>query len=349
MDDIKKQFIKDIQTGDAVNSSFLVVRKENRKGKNNRDFIDIELQDNTGRIGAKIWNDSIPRTELFAKKDIVLIEGKAEDSYGKQINIKSLKRIDSEGTDYTLYDFKSRKADSVFLDDMVDFLDDTISGIKNIFLKKLLESFFGNQGFLEKFINSTAAVRNHHALEGGLLIHSMSMVKLCNHIVDLYNGEMTIDRDLLVCGSVLHDIGKTIGYSVENFLDINDEENLISHISLGYGMVLEKINMIKGFPEKTRQELLHIILSHHGLKEFGSPVEPQTLEAIIIYNVDRLDADIDHYFTLRKESLEKNVFQYSNYFRRRIFIRDTASNKNESIKKDAAKKDNKNFLQDKLL
>ena len=349
MNNIKKQYIRDIKSGDSVNSSFLVVRKENRKGKNNRDFIDIELQDNTGRINAKIWNDSIPRTDVFTKKDIVLIEGRVEENYGRQINIKSLKRIEPENIDYSDYDFKSRKADSLFLENMIAFLNKTIADIENIFLKKLLESFFKNKDFMEKFKISTAAVRNHHALEGGLLIHTMSMVKLCNFIVDLYKGNKTIDRDMIVCGAILHDIGKTIGYSVENFLDINDEENLISHISIGYGMVLGKINSIKGFPERTRQELLHIILSHHGAKEYGSPVEPQTLEAIIIYNIDRLDADIDHYFTLVHDSLEKNVFQYSNYFRRKIFIRESPVINNDNIREDTDRDQNKNFLQDKLL
>ena len=349
MNNKKKQYIKDIKAGNIVSSSFLVVRKENKKDKNNRDFIDVELQDSTGRINAKIWNDSIPRTETFAKKDIVLIEGRAEDSFGKQINIKSLKRLEYQDNDSSFYDFKSRKADPAFLKNLTDFLNDMISNISNIFLKKLLKSFFDEPDFLDKFKYSTAAVKNHHALEGGLLIHTMSMVRLCNFVVDLYKENMIIDKDMVICGAILHDIGKTAGYSVENFLDINDEESLISHISIGYGMVLEKINSIKGFPDRTRQELLHIILSHHGAREFGSPVEPQTLEAIVIYNVDRLDADIDHYFTLLQDSLETNVFQYSNYFRRKIYIKDSNAAEGKNNTEDSGEKQNNNFLQDKLL
>jgi len=352
MNEIKKQFIQDIQAGDIVSSSFLVTRKESRKGKNDKNYIDIELQDNTGKVPAKIWNDSISKTEPFAKKDVVFIEGKVEDNYGKQINVKSLKKITSKDIDYSQYDFKSRKVEPEYIENMVSYLKDIISGMENIFLKKLLEKFFGEPDFLKKFALSTAAIKNHHALEGGLLMHTVSMVKLCDFVVGFYDNNVDrqrIDRDLVVTGAILHDIGKTIGYSVENFLDINDEESLISHVNIGYGMVLEKINSIKGFPEKTRQELLHIILSHHGAKEFGAPVEPQTLEAIIIYNIDRLDADIDHYFTLAQESIDSDVFQYSNYFKRKIFIRKDNSLDEGNRIKSHKKESDKDFRQDSLL
>ena len=347
-DDLKKQYIKDMQAGDLIKSAFLVIRKENRKGKNDKDFIDLELQDNTGKISAKIWSNSLPGIEVFKKKDIVFIEGRVEDSYGRQINIKNLKRIKDSTLDYSLFAFSSRKVDTSFLENLTRFLISTISGVKNIFLKKLLESFFAVPEFLEKFAKSTAAIKNHHALEGGLLMHTISMVKICDFIADLYKETGMIDRGMLITGAIFHDIGKTVGYSVDGFLDINDEESLISHISLGYGMVLEKINSIKGFPEKSKQELLHIILSHHGAKEFGSPVEPQTLEAIIVYNTDRLDADIDHYLTLLKDSLERDVFQYSNYFRRRIFLKSNHSAADKDNDENVIKR-NRNFAQDRLL
>ncbi len=347
-DNFKKQYIKDLQAGDIIESAFLVTRKENRKGKNNKDFIDLELQDNTGKINAKIWNDSLSDIETFKKRDIILIKGRVEDSYGKQINIKNLKKIDEALIDHSLFVFSARKADVSCLENMTSFLNNTVSGIRDVFLKKLLDSFFATPEFLKKFVKSTAAIKNHHALEGGLLIHTVSMVKICDFVADLYKETCLINRDLLVTGAIFHDIGKTVGYSVDKFLDINDEESLISHISLGYGMVLEKINLIKDFPKNTAQELLHIILSHHGAKEFGSPVEPQTPEAIIIYNIDRLDADIDHYFTLQKDSMEGDIFQYSGYFRRRIFLKSCLNANTEDHAKNVIKR-NKNFEQDKLL
>lgn len=347
-DDLKKQYIKDLKAGDLIEASFLVIKKENRKGKNNKDFIDLELQDNTGKINAKVWSDSLSDIEVFKKGDFIFIKGRVEDSYGRQINIKSLKKIDEALIDYSLFAFSSRKAAKSFLENRADFLKKTISGIEDIFLRKVLGSFFDDPEFFKKFVKSTAAIKNHHAMEGGLLIHTVSMVKICDFVASLYKEASMIDRDMLITGAIFHDIGKTIGYSVDKFLDINDEESLISHISLGYGMVLEKINSIKGFPKNTAQELLHIILSHHGSKEFGSPVEPQTLEAIIVYNTDRLDADIDHYLTLQNDSLEGNIFQYSNYFRRRIFLRELNNAARKIPAQDDIKRD-KNFEQDRLL
>ena len=111
-----------------------------------------------------------------------------------------------------------------------------------------------------------------------------------------------------------------------------EEENLVSHISLGYGMVLMKIEKINDFPETLKREILHIILSHHGLREYGSPVEPQTLEAIIVYNADRLDADIDHYTNLAGESPEDECWPFSNYFKRRIAIKKPSLKNRASIK-----------------
>jgi 3'-5' exoribonuclease len=329
MEENKNQFVEDLQVGDKIKSTFLVVKKVKRVDKNDKPFYDLELQDKTGKIPGKIWSDSIPNIKDFRKKDIVFIIGEVKNDYGKQIIIKNLKKIEAENIDYSEYDFKVRKADNELLDNLINDLLKTISSFKNEHLKQLLNDFFEDKEFLNNFKYSTAAIKNHHALEGGLLIHTMSMVKICDFLVNFYAKEINvkrINRDLLLCGAILHDIGKTVGYSIENFLDINDEENLISHISIGYGLVLEKINKIENFPKKLRQDILHIILSHHGQKEFGSPVEPQILEAIIVYNVDRLDADIDHYFTVVEESLETEVFQYSNYFRRKIYIKKNENN-----------------------
>jgi 3'-5' exoribonuclease len=209
-----------------------------------------------------------------------------------------------------------------------------ISSVKNPNIKTLLDSFFNDNKFFEKFCSATAAIKNHHAAVGGLLLHSVSVARICKFVADTYsNSNNLIDEDVLFCGSILHDVGKTDSYSVSMTIGINeDEENLVSHISLGYGMVLMKIETINGFPEGLKRDILHIILSHHGLKEYGSPVEPQTLEAIVVYNADRLDADIDHYANLAAESPEDECWPFSNYFKRRISIKKAPSQITKIIK-----------------
>jgi len=330
----KKQFAGELQTGDKVKSTFLVTRKDTKKDKNDKYFCDLELQDMTGKIAGKIWSESIKVIDInsFKKKDVVFVEGEVKDWSGRQIFIKNLKKVDEKDIDYSVYDFKGRIIDEKSKGILIDNLKSYVDNSENIYIKTLLKDFFDDEKFLEKFCNSTAAVKNHHASVGGLLLHTISVARICEFIVDTYDKEnKSINKDLLFCGAILHDIGKTIGYSVENFLHINEnDENLIGHITIGYGMVLEKIEKINNFPDELKREILHIILSHHGEKEYGSPVEPQTLESIIVYNADRFDADIDHYINLARESPEDECWPFSNYFKRRISVKKISDKSTEN-------------------
>jgi len=334
----KKQFIEGLQAGEKVRSTFLITKKDTKKDKNGKYFCDLELQDMTGVIPGKIWSESIGLTNInsFKKRDVVFIEGEVNDSdkFGKQINIKSIAKVDEKSIDYSDFIFINKKIDDKTLKTLIAELENYVNNIKNPSIKTLLDSFFNDNKFFEKFCSATAAIKNHHAAVGGLLLHSVSVARICKFISDTYNkSDNLIDEDVLFCGAILHDIGKTDSYSVGMTIGINEEEeNLVSHISLGYGMVLMKIEKINDFSETLKREILHIILSHHGLREYGSPVEPQTLEAIIVYNADRLDADIDHYTNLAIESPEDECWPFSNYFKRRIAIKKPSLKNRVSIK-----------------
>ena len=340
----KKQFIEGLQAGEKVKSTFLITKKDTKKDKNNKYFCDLELQDMTGVIPGKIWSESISSTDInsFKKRDVVSIEGEVNDSdkFGKQINIKSIVKVDEKSIDYLNYIFINKKIDDKTLQSLITELKNYISDIKNSNIKTLLDSFFNDDKFFEKFCSATAAIKNHHAAVGGLLLHSVSVARICKFIADTYSkSNKLIDEDVLFCGSILHDVGKTDSYSVNMTIGINEEEeNLVSHISLGYGMILMKMEKISDFPENLKREILHIILSHHGVKEYGSPVEPQTLEAIIVYNADRFDADIDHYTNLAAESPEDECWPFSNYFKRRIAIKKPSSPSNKIIKDELVNK-----------
>ena len=330
----KKQFVRELQAGDKVKSTFLVTKKDTKKDKNDKYFCDLELQDMTGKIAAKIWSEAIKLIDInsFKKKDVIFVEGEVKEWSGRQIFIRNLKKIDEKEVDYSVFDFKGRTIDEKIRKALINDLKAYIDDSKNIYIKTLLKNFFDDDKFLDKFCSSTAAVKNHHASVGGLLLHTISVVRICEFILDTYNKESKfMNKDLVVCGAILHDIGKTIGYSVENFLHINeDDENLIGHITIGYGMVLNEIERIKNFPDELKRSILHIILSHHGEKEYGSPVEPQTLESIVVYNADRFDADIDHYMNLAKESPEDESWPFSNYFKRRISVKKIMDKKDEN-------------------
>ena len=340
----KKQFIEGLQAGEKVKSTFLITKKDTKKDKNNKYFCDLELQDMTGVIPGKIWSESISSTDInsFKKRDVVSIEGEVNDSdkFGKQINIKSIVKVDEKNIEYSDFIFINKKIDDKTLQSLIAELKNYISDIKNSNIRTLLDSFFNDDKFFEKFCSATAAIKNHHAAVGGLLLHSVSVARICKFIAETYGkSNKLIDEDVLFCGSILHDVGKTDSYSVSMTIGINEEEeNLVSHISLGYGMILMKMEKISDFPENLKREILHIILSHHGVKEYGSPVEPQTLEAIIVYNADRFDADIDHYANLAAESPEDECWPFSNYFKRRISIKKPSSPSNKIIKDELVNK-----------
>lgn len=166
-------------------------------------------------------------------------------------------------------------------------------------MRELLGIFFNDKDFVDDFCTATAAVQYHHAYRGGLLEHTLFMTKICDFLAGLYEN---LNRDLLITGAILHDVGKVKEYKTEIITKVTDEGKLLGHITIGYGWVLEKIQKIDDFPEDLKNRLLHIILSHHGYKEFGSPKRPKILEAFVIYHIDHMDADVGGYNILLEEN-----------------------------------------------
>lgn len=286
----KKQFIADLEIGKKVETIFVVADKKIRKKRNGEDYCTVTLQDREGSIDGVLWTENYLNTEDFSRGDFVLIEGEVKDYRGgKQIIINSLKRIDnSEKVRQSDYIRTSKKD----IDKMFGEIREYIFGIKNHYLKRLLDMFFGDDKFVEIFKNATAAVQYHHAFKGGLLEHTLSVTKICDAVYRIYKN---LNYDLLISGAILHDIGKLAEYETKLTTEVTDSGKLLGHIAVGYGWVLEKIKKINGFPEDLSNRLLHIILSHHGHKEFGSPRRPKILEAFIVYHIDHMDADVGGY------------------------------------------------------
>jgi 3'-5' exoribonuclease len=157
-------------------------------------------------------------------------------------------------------------------------------------LKALLAAFFADAEVVGAFKRAPAAKGFHHVYIGGLLEHTLSVVRLLDVASRHYEG---VDRDLLLAGGILHDIGKIREYRYEGLIDYSDEGRLIGHIVIGVEMLDEKIATLEAFPPETAMALRHILLSHHGEMEFGSPKRPKTLEAMIVHQLDDLDAKVN--------------------------------------------------------
>ena len=157
-------------------------------------------------------------------------------------------------------------------------------------LRKLIEAFWNDNELVHRFKTAPAAKKMHHAYIGGLLEHTLSMVSLSDKIASHYSG---IDRDLLLTGAILHDIGKTKELEYEFKIDYTDEGRLLSHIVIGLKMIDEKLSTIENFPEDQLLLLKHLIVSHHGSQEFGSPEPPKTIEAVLLNYIDEIDSKVN--------------------------------------------------------
>jgi 3'-5' exoribonuclease len=178
----------------------------------------------------------------------------------------------------------TRNIDTMF--ERVVALSDSLSPV---YLKALFDAFWEDDAFVEKFKAAPAAKQMHHAYLGGLLEHTLSMAVLADKIAGHYKG---VDRDLLVAGALLHDIGKIREFRFDSHIDYSDEGRLLNHITIGVWMMEEKIKTIPNFSEEKALLLKHMLISHHGSRAFGSPEPPKTIEAVLLNYIDEIDSKI---------------------------------------------------------
>lgn len=314
---MKKQYVSNLKVGTNVNSLFVVSHKSIKKKKNNDDYCAVTLQDKEGSIEGVIWTEVFKNVEYFEEGDFVLVKGNvSEYRGGKQLSVSFITKIkNKEDIEYS--DFIRTTKENV--DGMMSEIKSYINSTKDQHLRKLLDLFFKDEDFTRRFCRATAAVRYHHAYSGGLLEHTLSVTKICDFLSGTYKN---LNRDLIISGAILHDIGKIMEYDVGVIIKVTDEGKLLGHITIGYGLVLEKIKKISGFPTDLRERLLHIILSHHGHKEFGSPRRPKILEAFVVYHVDHMDADIGGYNIILEESNEGEDWSaYAKNFERSVMLK----------------------------
>jgi len=284
---MEKLYVNQIKNGDKVESIFLVKEKNTGITRNGNIYLHLMLMDKTGEIKARIWDNAEEFTKKFEKNDFIKIKSRAS-LYQKmlQLTIKSLEYVPPD--EVFIDDFLPKTKKNI--EKLFNELKELTKGINNTYLKKLIELFFNDREWVRLFKMAPAAKSLHHAYLGGLLEHTLNLVKLIIEVSKLYPR---LDVDLMICGAIFHDIGKIKELSFKNVFDYTDKGRLVGHITIGVEMLKEKIKEIPDFPSELEILLEHLILSHHGYFEFGSPKRPKTLEAITLYYLDDLDAKID--------------------------------------------------------
>lgn len=282
------RYIKDFQEGENIVGHYYCKQKQFMKSRAGKTYISLRLQDKTGNVDAKVW-DLNNEVQNFEENDFIKIEALVTIYQGEtQLNVKKIRK--SREGEYNPADYIP--CSSKDIEDMYKEFIGYIKTINNSYIKKLLESFFVNDlNIIKLFKTHSAAKSIHHSYMGGLLEHTLSVVKLCEFMSNLYGA----NRDILISTAMLHDIGKIRELSDFPNNDYTDDGQLLGHIMIGVEMIIERINNIDNFPKQLSSIIKHSILAHHGEYEFGSPKRPKTVEAFILYCADNTDAKLKIY------------------------------------------------------
>ncbi len=289
---MKEIYLKDIKQGDRVASLFLAAEKNMAFSQKGSPYLTVRLKDKTGEMDSKVWENAVAFDQQFKKGDIIFIEGRAASFKNAiQISIINIKKIPWEEVEPADY-LPCVQGD---VNAMFNEISGFIEKINDQYLITLLNAFFQDEKTASLFRRAPAAKGFHHIYLGGLLEHTLSVVRLLEKVADHYP---VLNKDMLITGGILHDIGKIHEFSYNSIIDYSDEGRLIGHIVMGVEMINERIASIHDFPSQLAMELRHIILSHHGEFEFGSPKRPKTLEALVVHYIDDLDAKFNAFQTI---------------------------------------------------
>jgi len=330
---MERLFVRDLKVGDTITQLFLVKGKYQRQKKTGDPFLAFLLGDRTGEIPGNLWEDFGEAERTIEPGDFVRVRGFVTSYQGSpQLNIQRMQRLNPEEVEAEEF-LPSTPKD---VKEMMGYLWRTANSLEDSNLRDLVKSFLEDETFGAAFKRSPAAKGLHHVYLGGLLEHTASVVRICEAILTQYEG---INRDLLLAGAILHDVGKIqeLGFE-KGVLDYTDRGRLLGHIVIGSEMVGERIRSLPGFPPRLELELLHILISHHGEHAWGSPKRPKTIEALLVHYVEDLDAKVagfQDFMRHSKDPLRPHWTSYHKVFERYLYLRDTGEENLQGGEKDA--------------
>jgi 3'-5' exoribonuclease len=317
---MKPAFVADLQDGQSVSTFFLVRDKEIRTSANTgKSWLQLDLADRTGSLSAKMWDNFATVAQTFERDDVIRVRGRVRLYRGeKELTIEQI--LPAGETEYALEDFLPHTQKDV--EQLYASLRQEIAKVGNPWLKKLLTAVVEDPEIAAKLKRAPAAMTMHHAYIGGLLEHVVSLCGLARHVVEHYPE---VDADLLLAAIVLHDIGKIEELNYVRGIRYTTEGELLGHIVIGLGIVRRKIDAIPNFPRPLAAIVEHLIVSHHGEYEFGSPKLPAMREAVLFHMLDDLDSKMaamretlaepkgEDEWTSRNPALRRNLLRAGDY------------------------------------
>jgi len=294
---LSRTAIADLRDGMTLSQSFQAADKQLRVNRQGGKYILLRLSDRTGTMAAMMWNADETMFDTFDRGDFIHCHGRTQVHNGNlQIIVTEIERMDP--SEVSVEDFE--RFDASEASRLLDRLRELLGGLQPGPLHRLGQAYLRDQGFVASLQRAAAAVSNHHAYPGGLLRHTIDMMELASLIGPRYDE---IDTDLLMMGAFLHDLGKIEELRADGEISYTDRGQLVGHIVIGIQQLGEKIAEAEAtgdfvFPTPLRHHLEHLIASHHGHLEFGSPKIPLTLEAVALHHIDNLDAKLTAYISV---------------------------------------------------
>jgi len=317
---MKTPSVSELEPGKVATGTFLVQAKEIRQKKTGEPYLSLIIGDRTGDLDAKMWDNVAEVMDTFERDDFVRVRGILQIYNNRpQFTIHKMQRLEDSAVDAADF-FPASTRDP---QEMLAELQEVVCSVSNRHLRALLGLVFSDEEILRRFLKAPAAKFIHHAFLGGLIEHVLSMCGLCRAIAAHYKS---LDTDLLLTGALLHDIGKIYELNYDRSFGYTSDGQLLGHIFMAGRMVDEKLAQLPDFPPKLRTLVHHLILSHHGSLEFGSPKLPLFPEALILHYLDDMDAkmesmrvlvdqdkQVEGHFTNYSSSLERAVLKKAKY------------------------------------
>ena len=313
----KTRYVKDIKEGEPVRDLFLVANKALLTSNAGKPYLSLQLRDRTGQVEGRVWDRAEEIGKRFERDDVVEVSGAAISYQGRiQFKVHDVRREEAGARDLSEYLPVTRKG----IDPLWAELQRLIAGVKDGDLSALLAAVFPDPPSTDvarRFRQAPGGKTMHHDYIGGLLEHTVSVAGICMKLSAHYEG---VDADLLLAGAALHDIGKVHELSYEGAFDYTDEGRLLGHLYMGAEYVDRVCASLPGFPPGKTMLVKHMILSHHGELEYGSPKRPKTLEAILLHFVENMDAKVAAFHDAVAEMREGARWtDYQRMFERYLF------------------------------
>ncbi len=329
----KERFIQNMKDGEQVDELFMVKSVRLAETRAGKPYLSLIFADKSGEIGGPAWDNAEALEPICRVGEVVRVRGMVQTYRDKlQLKVDDIKGVD--GLTCEMNDFvasSSRNPASMEAE-----LGERIGEVKDPFISRLLKKIFMKTEVGQRFQRAPAAKGIHHAYRGGLLEHSLSMARVASLLADHYQA---IDKDLMIAGALLHDIGKTVELQDDvGVIEYTDIGRLKGHVVIGSEFILKTAEEIKDFPKELLIHLQHLVLSHHGKQEFGSPVVPMTAEALLLSFIDDMDAKMNliDKLSTKVKSTEPTWSDYQRSLERHLLLRPMPGTAEVSLSEEEA-------------